>query len=131
MILDTSAVLAVLFREPEHDDFVELILSADICRMSVVSRVELAIVLAQQAKPGILSEAESLLRAAQIVEEPVTLEQGQIARDAFYRYGRGRHRARLNFRDCFSYALAKALREPLLFKGTDFSHTDIARARKG
>ncbi len=73
--------------------------------------------------------ASQFLKTAGIVEEPVTLEQGGLARQAFYNFGRGRHRARLNFGDCFSYALAKSFDEPLLYKGTDFSFTDVRSAR--
>ncbi len=125
MILDTSALVAILFGEPEAEHFTRLILAAEICRLSVVSHVELAIVLERQARPDASRQAEAFLRAASIVVEPVTLQQGVLARQAYYDYGRGRHRARLNFGDCFPYALAKAMDEPLLFKGQDFSLTDV------
>jgi ribonuclease VapC len=130
VILDTSALVAILFEEPEAAEFAQLILDADVCRLSVVNRLELAIVLERQAKPEAARQAEAFLRAAAVVEEPVTLHQGALARQAFYDFGRGRHKARLNFGDCFAYALAKAMNEPLLFKGRDFVATDVRAARE-
>ncbi len=129
MILDTSALVAILFQEPEAEDFARLILAADICRLSVANHLELAIVLERQARPDAARQAEAFLRAAAIVVEPVALQQGALARQASYDFGRGRHRARLNFGDCFAYALAKATDEPLLFKGRDFAQTDVRVAR--
>jgi ribonuclease VapC len=129
MILDTSALVAILFGEPEAESFARLILAAEVCRLSVVNHLELAIVLERQARPEAAWQAEAFLRAASIVVEPVTLQQGALARQAYYDFGRGRHRARLNFGDCFAYALAKAMDEPLLFKGRDFVHTDVRVAR--
>ena len=129
MILDTSALVAILFGEPEAESFARLILAADVCRLSVVNHLELAIVLERQARPDAAWQAEAFLRAASIVVEPVTLQQGALARQAYYDFGRGRHRARLNFGDCFAYALAKAMDEPLLFRGRDFVHTDVRVAR--
>lgn len=125
MILDTSALIAILFGEPEAEAFVQMIREADVCRLSVVNRLELTMVLERQAKPDAGRQAEAFLRAAAVVEEPVTLQQGVLARQAYYDFGKGRHKAGLNFGDCFAYALAKALGEPLLFKGNDFSKTDI------
>ena len=130
MILDTSALIAVLFQEPEAEEFAQLMLAADVCRLSVVSQLELSIVLERQAKPEAARQAEAFLRAANVVIEPVTLQQGELARQAYYDFGRGRHRARLNLGDCFPYALAKAMKEPLLFKGEDFAKTDVRRARR-
>ena len=129
MILDTSALVAILFGEPEAESFARLILAAEVCRLSVVNHLELAIVLERQARPEAAWQAEAFLRAASIVVEPVTLQQGALARQAYYDFGRGRHRARLNFGDCFAYALAKAMDEPLLFKGRDFVQTDVRVAR--
>jgi ribonuclease VapC len=106
-----------------------LILEADVCRLSVANRLELAMVLERQARPEAARQAEAFLRAAAIVEEPVTLQQGILARQAFYDFGRGRHGARLNFGDCFAYALAKATGEALLFKGLDFTRTDVKVAK--
>ena len=130
MILDTSALIAIMFEEPEAENFASLIVAAEVCRLSVVSHLEMTILLEQQAKPDAARQAEAFLRAAAIVIEPVTLHQGVLARQAYYDFGRGKHRARLNFGDCFSYALSKAMDEPLLFKGRDFVHTDIRLASK-
>lgn len=129
MILDTSPLVAILFEEAEAENFARLVLAADVCRMSVVNHLELAIVLDRQARPDAARQAEAFLRAAAIVIEPVSLQQGALARQAYYDFGRGRHRAKLNFGDCFAYALAKAMDEPLLFKGRDFIHTDVRVAR--
>jgi len=125
VILDTSALVAILFTEPEAESFSRLILEAEVCRLSVVNHLELSMVLDRQARPESSRQAEAFLRAAGIVMEPVTLQQGALARQAFYDFGRGRHRARLNFGDCFAYALAKSMDEPLLFKGADFAKTDV------
>jgi len=129
VILDTSALVAILLEEPEAEDFARLILEADICRLSVANHLELSMVLERQARPEATRQAEAFLRAAAIVEEPVTLQRGILARQAFYDFGRGRHGARLNFGDCFAYALAKAMGEALLFKGRDFARTDVQVAR--
>lgn len=129
MILDTSALAAIFFGEPEAENFARLILAADVCRLGVVSHLELAIVLERQARPDAARQAEAFLRAASIVVEPVSLQQGALARQAYYDVGRGRHRARLTFGDCFAYALAKAMDEPVLFKGQDFAQTDVRVAR--
>lgn len=131
MILDTSVLIAVLFEEPEAEQFARLILAADVCRLSVANPLELAMVLERQARPDAARQAEAFVRAASIVVEPVTLQQGTLARQAFFDFGRGRYRARQNFGDCFAYALAKAMGEPLLFKGQDSVHTDIRPARAG
>ena len=130
MIVDTSALVAILFDEPEALLFTRIIADAQVCRISVVTRLELAIVIDRQAEPDATRQAEDYLRTAGIVEEPVTLEQGHIARRAYYDYGRDRHRAKLNFGDCFAYALAKSTKEPLLFKGSDFAQTDVVPAYK-
>jgi ribonuclease VapC len=129
VIVDTSALLAILFSEPEAESFARLILEADVCRLSVASHLELSIVLENQSRPDMARQADAFLRAAGIVIEPVTLQQGMLARQAYFDFGRGRHRAKLNFGDCFVYALAKAMNEPVLFKGNDFSRTDVRVAR--
>ncbi|MDR3736818.1 MAG: type II toxin-antitoxin system VapC family toxin [Acidobacteriaceae bacterium] len=129
MILDTSAMVAILYREAEAAAFVQLIHDdAGMCRISVASYVELSMVLEKQLGPEGMRQAEAFLRRAGIVVEPVTVEQGELARQAFLDFGKGRHKAGLNFGDCFSYALAKATGEPLLFKGNDFAATDIQAA---
>jgi ribonuclease VapC len=94
----------------------------------VASFVELALVLESQLGPEGSRQCDMYFRRAGIVIEPVTVEQGHFARQAFLDFGKGRHPAGLNFGDCFSYALAKARREPLLFKGEDFAKTDVQQA---
>ena len=128
MILDTSALVAILYREPEAESFTQIIHEADQCRISVANHVELAMVIERQLGADAMRQAEMFFRRAGIVIEPVTLEHGELARQAFLDFGKGRHRAGLNFGDCFAYALAKATGEPLLFKGNDFAQTDVERA---
>jgi ribonuclease VapC len=128
MILDTSALVAVLYGEPEARDFVERIRAADVCRISVANHVELSMVIESQLGPNGTRQADAFLRRAGVVVEPVTIEQGDLARQAFLDFGKGRHKAGLNFGDCFAYALARATGEALLFKGDDFALTDIRRA---
>jgi ribonuclease VapC len=128
MILDTSAVAAILFGEPEAARFAEVIHNADHCLISVANFVELSIVIEGQLGPGAGRQSDMFFRRAGIVVEPLTVEQGHLARQAFLDFGKGRHPAGLNFGDCFAYALAKATGEPLLFKGQDFRKTDIRAA---
>ena len=128
MILDTSAMVAILYREPEAAAFARLVHDAETCRISVANYVELSIVIERQLGPEGMRQTEVFLRRAGVVIEPVTVDQGELARQAFLDFGKGRRKAGLNFADCFSYALAKATGEPLLFKGDDFSRTDIKAA---
>ena len=128
MIIDTSALVAVLYGDPERAHFAGLIHDAESCSISVATFVELSMVIESQLGPDASRQVDTLFRRVGIEIEPVTLEQGLIARQAFIDYGKGRHTAGLNFGDCFSYALAKAKGEPLLFKGRDFSFTDVAVA---
>lgn len=130
MIIDTSALVAIIDNESESAAFGELIASADVCRISVASRLELAMVLDKRHGRDTERRAERFLESLRMVEEPVTLQQGQLARHAFFDYGRGRHPAGLNFGDCFAYALAKALKEPLLYKDSNFAQTDVIPAYK-
>jgi ribonuclease VapC len=128
VILDTSALIAILYDEPERAQFVQLIHDAEICRISVVSFVELSMVVESQLNPEAARQVDMLFRRAGIVIEPVTVEHGYLARQAFLDFGKGRHKAGLNFGDCFAYALARATGENLLFKGNDFSRTDVMAA---
>ena len=129
MILDTSAVIAILRDEPEAGRFAEAIAEAEHPRISAVNYVEAAAVIDASRDPVASRRFDDLLRAAAVTIEPVTRAQARIAREAYRDFGRGSgHPARLNFGDCFAYALAKALAEPLLFKGDDFSHTDVTPA---
>jgi ribonuclease VapC len=128
MILDTSALVAVLFGEPEADAFTRLIHDAERCLISAGSFLELSIVIERQAGPEAARQCDMFFRRAGIIIEPFTVEQAHIARQAFHDFGKGRHRAGLNFGDCFAYALSKVTGEPLLFKGDDFRKTDVAGA---
>jgi ribonuclease VapC len=128
MILDTSALIAVLFGEPEADLYIQFIHQADRCLISSGSFLELSIVLERQAAPEAGRQCEMFFRRAGIIVEPFTVEQAYLARQAFHDFGKGRHAAGLNFGDCFAYALAKVTGEPLLFKGDDFRKTDIVPA---
>jgi ribonuclease VapC len=128
MILDTSALVAILFGEPEASHYTELIHAADRCAMSAANFVELSIVVERQAGPDAGRQCDIFLRRAGVVIEPVTVEQAHLARQAFLDFGKGRHAAELNFGDCFAYALAKVTGEPLLYKGEDFKKTDLVAA---
>ncbi len=125
MILDTSALLAVLFDEPDADYFERVIASATTCRMSVANHLEAAMVVESRMGDEGGRQLDNFVETAEIELVPVTSEQAQVARLAWRRYGKGNHPAGLNFGDCFAYALAEATQEPLLFKGMDFSLTDI------
>jgi ribonuclease VapC len=125
MVIDTSAVLAILQREPESRRFLEVIESADSTRMSVASFVESSIVIESRYGAEGLHDLDRFISRASIELIPVDVEQAQLARTAFSRFGKGRHRAGLNYGDCFSYAAAISLGEPLLCKGDDFIHTDV------
>jgi len=128
MIVDTSAVLAVLLGEGESEAFMELMLKSDVCFMSAVSFVEASIVAETYGGDGGVRQLDAFMRTAGIAIEPVSEEHALAARQAYSDYGKGRHVAGLNFGDCFSYALAKVSGEPLLFKGSDFQKTDLAAA---
>ena len=126
MVIDTSALLAILQDEPERRAFNEAIEAAESRSLSVASFVETSIVI--EARYGAMGvrHLDQFLERADVATVPVDGEQGKIARQAFSRFGKGRHAAGLNFGDCFSYALARALGEPLLCKGEDFPLTDVA-----
>ena len=131
MIVDSSAILAILFAEPDAESFAKAISEAEFCRISAANFVEVAIVVATQTGDSGGRQLDAFLRRAGIGIEAVTEEQAHLARQAYADFGKGRHPAGLNFGDCFSYALAKATGEPLLFKGNDFSRTDINAAIAG
>ena len=125
MIVDSSAIVAVLRAEPEAREFSLAISSAERCHISAANYLEAAVVI-DSAKSAISSRRfDDFLRASRIAVEAVTLRQAEIARAAYRDFGKGRHKAGLNFGDCFAYALAKEMDEPLLFKGTDFARTDV------
>jgi ribonuclease VapC len=129
VIVDTSAILAVLFDEEDARFYADSIARADSCRMSAATLVEAAIVVEAQTRNNGGRQLDAFIRRASIQIEPVTEEQAYLARQAFVDFGKGRHPAGLNYGDCFSYALSKATREPLLFKGNDFALTDLIAAR--
>jgi len=130
MIIDTSAVIAVLKEERDAPRFLRaLTMSTEPKRISAANYLEAAIVVDANRNPLLSRRLDELIVQTEIMAEPVTLEQANIARAAYRDFGRGSgHPAQLNFGDCFAYALAKSMREPLLFKGDDFAHTDVAIA---
>lgn len=126
MIIDTSAIIAILRDEPEALSCAKAIASTSSRRVSAVNYVEAAIVIDASRNPVASRRFDDLFREAELAVEPVTEDQARIAREAYRDFGKGRgHTAGLNFGDCFAYALAKATGEPILFKGDDFSRTDI------
>lgn len=125
MVLDTSAVLAILQDEPERRQFNEAIEAADTRSLSTASFVEGSMILESRYGPDAVRDLDLFVAKAQISLVSVDEDQAKLARSAFRKYGKGRHPAGLNFGDCFSYALSKALDMPLLFKGHDFGQTNI------
>lgn len=125
MIVDTSAIIAILRSEREAAAMADVLDRAEICRMSAVTYVEAAVVTDSNKNPVLSRRLDDLLRDAEIQVESVTAKQAEIARYAYRDFGKGRHKAGLNLGDCFAYALAKEIGEPLLFKGEDFGRTDI------
>jgi ribonuclease VapC len=125
MVLDTSALLAVLLNEPDAPAF-RLAIEADPVRLvSAATLVETAIVIEARVGEAGGRELDLLVQKASIEIVAVDAEHADIARDAYRQFGKGRHAAGLNYGNCFSYALAHAAGEPLLFKGNDFSQTDV------
>jgi ribonuclease VapC len=125
MVIDTSALLAILFDEPERRLFNEAIEGASSRVLSTGTFVEVSIVLESRFGAEGLRDLDLFIERAGIELVAVDSEQAHVARRAFSRFGKGRHRAGLNYGDCFSYALAMVSGEPLLFKGEDFPLTDI------
>lgn len=129
MILDTSALLAILLKEPEAAQFAASIEhSADEVRMSAASYFEASIIIDRYGDAVRRAMLDTFLEQFEIKIEPVTVEQAKVARQAFREFGKGNHPAGLNFGDCFTYALARTRRERLLFKGNDFLRTDLIPA---
>ena len=131
MVIDTSAVIACLFSEPECDAFAEAIDADPVRLISMVGFVEASMVLLGRKRAEGLSDLRAFLDDGEIQRVAVDARQADLAVDAFRRFGRGRHPAALNVGDCFAYALAKATGEKLLFKGGDFARTDVASAIEG
>ena len=128
MVLDTSALLAVLLGEPERDRFVALLADADDPVISAATLVEASIVMLARTGDEGVALLDALLAAAAVRCVAVDGVQADLARGAYARYGRGRGQAGLNYGDCFSYALARAMDRPLLFKSDDFARTDVTPA---
>ena len=132
MIVDASAVVAILRNAPGAPILERAIAAAEVRRISAANFLEAAIVVDRNDEPIVRRRLEDFVRTAEIIIEPVTAEQARIAREAYRDFGRGSgHPARLNFGDCFAYALARATGEPLLFVGDDFVHTDVRSALAG
>lgn len=125
MVIDTSAILAILQNEPERRKFNEAIESADSRSISTASFVETSMILESRYGADGVRDLDLLIAKAQLSLSPVDEEQAHLAFEGFRKYGKGRHPAALNYGDCFAYALARSLDEPLLFKGDDFSRTDL------
>ncbi len=126
MVIDTSALVAILQGEPERRRFIEAIEASDARLISAATFVEISIVIDVRYGTEGLRDLDHFIGRAGIELVPVDAEHSAAARVAFSRFGKGRHRAGLNFGDCFSYALALVIGQPLLFKGDDFVHTDVA-----
>jgi ribonuclease VapC len=126
MIIDTSAMVAVLFDEPEMPAFAQAMENAADCRISAANFLETSVVIDGWRDPVVSRRLDDLVAAVAIVIEPFDEAQARLARAAYRDFGKGSgHPARLNFGDCFAYALARLRGEPLLFKGNDFARTDI------
>ncbi|MDZ7839862.1 MAG: type II toxin-antitoxin system VapC family toxin [Gammaproteobacteria bacterium] len=125
MVIDTSAILTILQNEPERRTFNEAIEEAESRLMSAASFVETSIVIESRFGADGVRDLDLFLSKAEVELVPVDVEQAHLARLAFRQYGKGRHPAGLNFGDCFTYVLAKLEIEALLYKGEDFSHTDL------
>ena len=129
MIIDTSAVAAILRDEPDADRYVDAIARAPERMISAATYVECAVVVDANGDPVLSRRLDDLLAAAAVTVEPFTPRQAEMARQAYRDFGRGSgHPAALNLGDCFAYALARDTGQALLFKGADFSHTDIMSA---
>jgi ribonuclease VapC len=127
MVVDTSALLAVLFQEPEADRIARSIASDPRRLASAFTVLETAIVVeARKGEPG-GRELDLLLHRIELESVPLTASLVEVARDAWRRFGRGKHPANLNIGDCCAYALARVSGEPMLFKGDDFRKSDVAR----
>lgn len=128
IVVDTSVLVAILREEVDAADWIDVFDRTSKSLMSVVSYVETSMVIHGRARDMDPDKVTDLIKSLQIEIMPVSLEQGEAAVAAFLRYGKGRHRAALNLADCFSYALAKLRRAPLLYKGNDFALTDVVPA---
>jgi ribonuclease VapC len=130
VIIDSSAVMAIVLQEPDGRKYLKAILDESPRRMSVASWFEATMVVDRRGNAVAANLFEGFMQDARIELMPVSVSQAMIARTAWRTFGRGTHPAKLNYGDCFAYALAKETREPLLFKGNDFAQTDIEPALK-
>jgi ribonuclease VapC len=128
MVIDTSAIVAILLNEPESPALTTLIARSPSRAMSAMSRLEADIVALGRLDVAGLAALDRIIASLDLEIVPFDGDQATLAREAFMRFGKGRHRAGLNFGDCAAYALAKQRGEKLLFKGTDFAATDLAPA---
>ena len=129
MVIDTSALLAILLEEPDGDALLQAIIDDPVRLISAGTLLEAGIVADNNPNRRKGPALDALLSATDVRVEPVTEEQARLAREAYRRFGKGNHRAALNFGDCFAYALSKLSGEPLLFKGADFPATDVVPCR--
>jgi len=130
LIIDTSALIAILRAEDDADEMAIAIEGAQVRRISAANYLETAVVIDASRDPVASRRFDELVDIAELRVEPVTYDQARIAREAYRDFGKGSgHKASLNFGDCFAYALAKSAGEALLFKGNDFGHTDVTPAR--
>ncbi|MBP2324518.1 ribonuclease VapC [Kibdelosporangium banguiense] len=128
MIVDTSAIIAIMQGEPGHEDLLRSLVRADVVRIGAPTLAETGVVLlARRGVQGRGHLARFVQRFA-VETVPFTPQHAEVAQDAYYRFGKGRHVAKLNMGDCFTYATAYVAREPLLFVGDDFGHTDLRSA---
>ena len=125
MIVDSSAIIAILGSEAEGDSMERAMVASPNRSLSAATYVETGIVIDGRSNPTLSRGFDEFLRLMGIRIEPVSVNQARLAREAYRDFGKGRHRAGLNFGDCFAYALAKCSAEALLFKGNDFSQTDV------
>ncbi|MBK5233351.1 MAG: type II toxin-antitoxin system VapC family toxin [Thermoleophilia bacterium] len=129
MIVDTSAIVAIVQGEPEAEKFAALLLEAEDPQISAANYLEAGLVVDSAGDPVVSRELDVVLKGAQMSIEPFSAKQAAVARQAYRDFGKGSgHPANLNFGDCFAYALASETGEPLLFKGDDFTHTDVTAA---
>jgi ribonuclease VapC len=125
VVIDSSAILAIIYAEPEAQTFLHLINQSDRCLLSSPGYVELSIVLGTRHGEKGVENLDRLLESLSVTMVPFTPAQARLAAEAFLKFGKGRHPAKLNMGDCFSHAPAKDMGQPLLFKGNDFGQTDI------
>ncbi|HWA88439.1 MAG TPA: type II toxin-antitoxin system VapC family toxin [Rhizomicrobium sp.] len=127
IVVDASAVIAIMDREPGFEAVLDCLRTEPQRFMTPISALEVVMVLSRHHTDPV-GEAEAFMTRALVLIHPIDAEQMRLAQQAFLAYGKGRHRARLNLSDCFSYAAAKVLDAPLLYVGNDFAHTDLKRA---